>query len=67
MSKTSSSASGGIGFTGMLCLLFIGLKLGHIIDWSWWYVFMPLWLPLAILVGLTIVVGATCGIIKLFK
>ncbi len=22
-------------------LLLIGLKLGDVIDWSWWYVFMP--------------------------
>jgi hypothetical protein len=37
----------GIGFLGALCLLFIGLKLGNVIDWSWWWVLSPMWLPLA--------------------
>lgn len=39
----SSSSSGGIGFCGALFLLFLGLKLGHVIDWSWWWVTAPLW------------------------
>ena len=37
--------SGGIGFGGVLAVLFIGLKLGGIIDWSWWWILAPLWLP----------------------
>jgi len=32
-----------IGFTGGLFLLFLGLKLGKVIDWSWWFIFMPLY------------------------
>lgn len=32
-----------IGFLGLLALLFIGLKLGGVISWSWWLVTMPLW------------------------
>jgi len=24
-------------------LLFLGLKLGKVIDWSWWWVTVPLW------------------------
>lgn len=30
------------GFFGLLTLLFIGLKLGNVIDWSWWAVLSPL-------------------------
>jgi hypothetical protein len=41
----SSSASSGIGFTGLLAILFIGLKLGGVINWSWWWVLAPVWLP----------------------
>ncbi len=26
-----------------LGVLFVGLKLTHVIDWSWWYVTMPFW------------------------
>lgn len=25
--------------------LFLGLKLGGIIDWSWWFVAMPVYVP----------------------
>lgn len=32
-----------IGFPAALTLLFIGLKLTHYIDWSWWYVTAPSW------------------------
>ena len=34
---------GGIGFLGLLTILFIGLKLAHIIHWSWWLVLLPLY------------------------
>ena len=27
-------------------LLFLGLKLADLIDWSWWKVCSPLWLPI---------------------
>lgn len=39
--------SSGIGFGGLLTLLFIGLKLGGVIDWNWIWVLSPLWVPLA--------------------
>ena len=35
------------GFCGLLTILFIGLKLTHYIDWSWWWVLSPLWIPIA--------------------
>lgn len=41
-SAESGQGGGGIGFTGLLTLLFIGLKLGHVIAWSWWWVLSPL-------------------------
>ena len=51
MSKETSS-SGGIGFLGALTLLFIGLKLGGVISWSWWWVLSPLWLPITIVLAI---------------
>ena len=32
----------------VLFLIFLVLKLTNTIDWSWWWVTAPLWLPLAI-------------------
>ena len=47
MSKESSSS--GISFMGMLTILFIILKLTNYIDWSWWWILSPMWLPLFVI------------------
>jgi len=39
-----SSSSGGIGFVGVLTIVFIILKLLNKIDWSWWWVLSPMWI-----------------------
>ena len=36
--------SGGIGFVGLLTIVFIVLKLVGKITWSWWWVLSPLWI-----------------------
>ena len=41
MSSKSSSNSGGIGFIGLLTIVFVSLKLTDVIDWSWWWVLSP--------------------------
>lgn len=40
--NNSSAASGGIGFTGLLTVAFIVLKLCNVITWSWFWVLSPL-------------------------
>lgn len=30
----------------LLLVLFIALKLTHVINWSWWWVLSPFWIPL---------------------
>ena len=40
--NSSSSSSGGVGFFGLLTIVFITLKLTGYIDWSWWWVMSPL-------------------------
>jgi hypothetical protein len=52
----NNSKSGGVGFFSLLFLLFLGLKLTNNIDWSWWWITSPLWLPFAIVVGVIIIV-----------
>lgn len=32
-----------ISFGGVLFLVFLVLKLCHVIDWSWWWITAPLW------------------------
>lgn len=67
MSTKSETRSGGIGFCGMLAILFIGLKLTNYIDWSWWWVLSPLWIPLAIILGILAAIGAGIGIATIFS
>ena len=47
---------GGTGVAGLLGIVFIVLKLTHVINWSWWWVLAPFWIPLAI-VGLILIVS----------
>ena len=47
--KTTATAStSGIGFSGLLTIAFIILKLCHVISWSWWWVLSPLWISVGI-------------------
>lgn len=53
--EKSSSTYTGIGFMQALALLFIGLKLGGVINWSWWWVLSPLWIPIVVFLCIFIV------------
>lgn len=48
MATNNSNAGGGIGFFGLLTIVFIVLKLINVINWSWWLLLAPIWIPLAI-------------------
>ncbi len=61
--SSKSSSSGGISFLGMLTILFIGLKLTHFIDWSWWWVLSPLWGMFALFFGIIICGGVLTGVV----
>ena len=54
--EKTKSVQVGPGFLGLLTILFIGLKLMDYIDWSWWWVLSPLWLPFAIIMSIFILV-----------
>ncbi len=48
--------SGGIGFTGLLTLIFITLKLTNVINWSWWWILSPIWITICIILGIIVIV-----------
>ena len=52
-------------FTVTLFLAFFFAKIFDKIDWSWWWVFSPLWIPTATIIGITILVGIAYLIILL--
>jgi hypothetical protein len=62
MSKKQTTTVISSSLTTILFVVFLTLKLTGNIDWNWWWVTSPLWLPLAILIGFVALV-ITIGII----
>ena len=58
------STSGGIGFSGMLTILFIALKLLGKISWSWLWVLSPLWISWGLILFIFIIVCLIIPIIS---
>jgi len=52
---------GGLTFIGALFLILFTLKLGagdtEVESWSWWWVFGPIWIPVAVLLVLALLVA----------
>lgn len=46
--SNDNTTSGGIGLGGVLFVVFLILKLTNYIDWSWWWITAPLWIPLGL-------------------
>ena len=55
-SRASASASGGIGFVGLLTIAFIVLKLCNIITWSWLWVLSPIWISVLLFVFIVLLI-----------
>lgn len=45
----------GGGFSGLLFIAFLILKLCNVITWSWWWVTAPLWMPVAFILVVSII------------
>lgn len=64
------SSGNGLGLTSILFLIFLTLKLTNNIDWSWWWVTSPIWIPLGIILIVFLVsffIFLIWGIILLIK
>jgi hypothetical protein len=44
----ADKTNNGIGIGGILFVVFLILKLCGTIDWSWWWVTAPLWIPFGV-------------------
>lgn len=55
MSGNNNSSNKGIGFTGVLTIVFITLKLLKVIEWSWWWVLSPIWI--STILAIVIIIG----------
>jgi len=54
INKMEKKASNGIGLPGLLFVVFLVLKLTGNIDWSWWWVTSPIWIPVLAAVAILI-------------
>jgi hypothetical protein len=57
MQKRSSRGCG--SFLFLLLFVFLVLKLAGAIDWSWWWVLSPLWLPGAMVLAALVLLAVT--------
>ncbi|MGJ1513754.1 hypothetical protein ACR79N_02110 [Sphingobacterium siyangense] len=55
MSTNNNSNGGNIGYPALLTPVFIVLKLIDKIDWSWWWVLAPVWIPIAFMIVVRII------------
>lgn len=53
-----------IGIIDLLVVLFIGLKLANIIDWSWWLVLSGWWVQIALVCIFYILLAVTTTLSK---
>lgn len=56
----------GIGLDIILFVVFLILKLTGDIDWSWWWVTSPLWIPIVIVICFLVIVALVLGLKELF-
>ena len=65
MSDNKSTSSGiSIGFSGLLAILFIALKLTGYITWSWLWLLAPIWISFIIVVFIFIIAGIAIALNK---
>lgn len=64
MENNRNISEGGLSFSSILFLVFLVLKLTNVIDWSWWWVTSPLWIPIIIFL---VFVGGLYAFYQLLK
>lgn len=66
-SSASASSSGGIGFVGLLTIVFIVLKIIHKVGWPWIWVVSPLWISAGVSLVILAAVLGVAAIVALAK
>ncbi len=68
MDDNQRNYSVSVPITWMIGFIFIGLKLLGFIQWGWFWVRSPFWIPLAIffsVIGIVLAIMGICGIMLL--
>ena len=64
---SNENKSNGMGIGMVLFIVFLVLKLTGTIDWSWWWVTSPLWIPLVLAVTILSVIGIIALILYIIE
>lgn len=67
MATKTQSSSGGIGFVGLLTIVFITLKLCGVINWSWLWVLSPIWITAGLVCFVVAIILVVLGFIAWFS
>lgn len=54
-------------FLELMFLMFLGLKIAGLINWSWWWVFAPVWVPLllvVVVIGVAFIIAVISTLLK---
>lgn len=62
MANNEVEIRGGMGLQTVLTIIFVVLKLVGVVDWSWWWVLSPLWIPPLIAIVLMIIFSIVVGL-----
>lgn len=64
---SNNTSSSGIGFCGLLTIVFITLKLTGVIDWSWIWVLFPLWVSAVFVAASLLILGIVYVVVKILE
>lgn len=64
--KDNKAVNRGVTFCELLALLFIGLKLGNVIDWGWEWVLLPIYGPVVLIFGIALLLLCVQGALALW-
>lgn len=56
MNNNNNTSYVGLSFLDVLLVVFIALKIAKVINWSWWLVFLPLWIQIGLVIIIMIVI-----------
>ena len=65
--KPEELVAGVLGLLGLTQIVFIGLKILNIIQWSWIWVLSPVWVPVVLFIAIICLCLVGIGIGAIFK
>ena len=65
MDNKTIAVNTGTSSSFLLFLVFLVLKLTNVINWSWWWITAPLWVPIGLIIATDLIFGLVYEIIGL--